>query len=66
MELIFDFQMNLDFWQDLDNSLRRFRRNLDMRIFPKFFYDSQGFLENKICHAMNTTLGQSKLRNLFL
>jgi hypothetical protein len=39
---------------------------LDMRIFSKFFYDSQGFLENKICHAMNATLGQFKLRNSFL
>jgi hypothetical protein len=30
-KLIFQFQMNLRI------SIRRFRRNLDMRIFPKFF-----------------------------
>jgi hypothetical protein len=32
----FEFQMNLDFGKDLRNFTMRFRRNLDMRIFPKF------------------------------
>jgi hypothetical protein len=50
--------MNLDFGKTLRISIRRFRRNLDMRIFPKFFYASQGLLENKIFHATNATLGQ--------
>jgi hypothetical protein len=36
MELIFEFQMNLEFGKTLRNFTRRFRRNLDMRIFPKF------------------------------
>jgi hypothetical protein len=30
------FQINLDFGKTLRISTRRFRRNLDMRIFPKF------------------------------
>jgi hypothetical protein len=33
----FEFQMNLDFGRTLRNFVRRFRRNLEMRIFPKFF-----------------------------
>jgi hypothetical protein len=33
----FEFQMNLDFGRNLRNCTRRFRRNLDMGIFPKFF-----------------------------
>jgi hypothetical protein len=33
----FEFQMNLYFGRILRNFTRRFRRNLDMRIFPKFF-----------------------------
>jgi hypothetical protein len=41
------------------NSTRGFRRNLDMIIFAKFFMAPQGFLENKICHAMNATLSQN-------
>jgi hypothetical protein len=36
-KLIFDFQMNLDFGKTLIIPTRRFRRNLDMRIFPEFF-----------------------------
>jgi hypothetical protein len=36
-KLIFKFQMNLDFGKNLWISTRRFRRNLDIRIFPKFF-----------------------------
>jgi hypothetical protein len=35
--LIFEFQMNLDFGKTLRISIRRLKRNLDMRIFPKFF-----------------------------
>jgi hypothetical protein len=50
MELTFEFQMNLEFGETLNNFMRRFRFNLDMKIFPKFFYASQGFLENKIWH----------------
>jgi hypothetical protein len=37
-----------------------------MRIFLKLFLASQGFVENKICHAMNATIGQIKLRKHFL
>jgi hypothetical protein len=33
----FKFQMNLDFGRTLRKFTRRFRRNLDMRISPKFF-----------------------------
>jgi hypothetical protein len=36
-KLIFKFQMNLDFGKTLRISIKRFRRNLCMRIFPKFF-----------------------------
>jgi hypothetical protein len=36
-KLIFEFQMNLDFSKTLRNLTRRFRRYLDMMIFPKFF-----------------------------
>jgi hypothetical protein len=32
-----EIQMNLEFGRTLRNFTRRFRRNLDMRIFPKFF-----------------------------
>jgi hypothetical protein len=46
-------------------STRRFRRNLDTRTFSKFFCSPQGFLENTICHAMNATLSQMKLRKSF-
>jgi hypothetical protein len=52
MELIFECQMNLEFGKTLKNFTRGLRRNLDTRIFPKFFWASQGFLENKICHNM--------------
>jgi hypothetical protein len=48
MELIFEFQMILQFGKTLRNFMRRFRRNLDMRILTKFFWASQGFLENTI------------------
>jgi hypothetical protein len=37
MEMIFKFQWNLKFGKTLENSTRRFRWNLDMRIFHKFF-----------------------------
>jgi hypothetical protein len=46
-------------------STRRFRKNLDTRIFPKFFWASQVFLENTMCHAMKATLGQIKFRKSF-
>jgi hypothetical protein len=32
-----EFQLNLDFGMTFRNSTRRFRRNFDMKIFPKFF-----------------------------
>jgi hypothetical protein len=35
-KLIFEFQMTLEFDSTLRNFTRRFRSNLDMRIFPKF------------------------------
>jgi hypothetical protein len=54
-----------DFCKTLRNFARRFRRNLDMGILPKFFLASQGFLENTICYAMNATLGQIKMRKYF-
>jgi hypothetical protein len=54
----FQFQMNLEFGNTLRISTRRFRRNLDMRIFPKFFLASPRFFKNEIFHAMNATLGQ--------
>jgi hypothetical protein len=61
----FEIQLNSDFGKTLRNSIRRFRRNLDMRIFPEFFLASQGFFEITIYHAMNATLGQIKLRKPF-
>jgi hypothetical protein len=64
---IFEFKYISEFGKTLKNFTRRFRRNLDTRIFPKFILASQGFLENTICHAMNATLCQIKLsKNLFL
>jgi hypothetical protein len=36
-DLIFEIQMNLDFGKMLRISTRRFRKNLDMGIFLKFF-----------------------------
>jgi hypothetical protein len=57
-KLISEFRMNLEFDTTLRNFTRRIRRDLDMWIFPKLFEASQGFSENKICHAMNATLGQ--------
>jgi hypothetical protein len=53
------------FTRILEICTRRFRRNFDTRIFPKFFQASQGFLENTICHDMNATLSQIKLRKSF-
>jgi hypothetical protein len=35
--LIFQFQLDLDFGKSFRNSTRRFGRDLDMGIFPKFF-----------------------------
>jgi hypothetical protein len=54
-----------EFIKALEICTWRFRRNFDTWIFPKFFYASQGFLENIICHAMNVTLSQIKLRKSF-
>jgi hypothetical protein len=36
-----------------------------MGIFPKFFYGSQRFLENKICHAMICNLRPNYIRKIF-
>jgi hypothetical protein len=36
-KMIFRFQLSLDFWQELRNSTRRFRRNLDIGTFHKSF-----------------------------
>jgi hypothetical protein len=36
-KLIFEFQWNLKFGKNLENSTRRFWRNLSMEIFLKFF-----------------------------
>jgi hypothetical protein len=36
-KLIFELHMNLEFGRTLRNFTRRFRRNLDRRIFAKFF-----------------------------
>jgi hypothetical protein len=33
----FEIQMNLEFGKTLRNLIGRFRRNLDMKIFPKYF-----------------------------
>jgi hypothetical protein len=51
-DLIFEIKMNLDFGKTLRIFTMRFRRNLDMGIFLKFFWASQGFLENTtmLCH----------------
>jgi hypothetical protein len=35
--LIFQFSMVLEFGKSLRNYARKFRRNLDLGIFPKFF-----------------------------
>jgi hypothetical protein len=52
LELIFKFQWILEFGKTLRNSTMRFWKNLDMRIFPKFFRLLKDFVQNKICHAM--------------
>jgi hypothetical protein len=36
-KLVFKFQINLNFGKSLRNFTRKFRRNLDMGFFPKFF-----------------------------
>jgi hypothetical protein len=36
-KLVFKFQMNLDFRKILRNLTRKFRNNLGIGIFPKFF-----------------------------
>jgi hypothetical protein len=42
---IVNFQMNLNFSKTLRNFTTRFQRNLDMKIFPKFFKASQAFFK---------------------
>jgi hypothetical protein len=42
-EFIRNLNWVLDFVKALENCRRRFRRNFDVGIFPKFFYASQGF-----------------------
>jgi hypothetical protein len=42
-EILFEFQLILEFGRTLENCTRRFRRNLDMGIFPKIFYAIPGF-----------------------
>jgi hypothetical protein len=64
-EFFFEFYGFLEFGKTLRMSTGRFRRNLEMGIFPKFFLASQGYLENTIYHAMNATLSQIKLRQSF-
>jgi hypothetical protein len=64
--MVFNFELKLDleFGKALEICTRRFRRNLDMGIFPKMFYAPQGFLENEICHAMICNLRQNYLEKI--
>jgi hypothetical protein len=61
----FKFQGIRKFGKTWRNCTRRFRWNLDMEFFPKFFYASQGFLKkyNMPCHKWN--LRPIKLRIFF-
>jgi hypothetical protein len=43
MDFIFEFKPILEFGKTLGICMCRFRRNLDMGIFPKIFHVSQGF-----------------------
>jgi hypothetical protein len=36
-EILFEFQLILEFGRTLEDYTRRFRRNFDMEIFPKIF-----------------------------
>jgi hypothetical protein len=36
-EILFEFQLILEFGRDLENCTRRFRKKFDMGIFPKIF-----------------------------
>jgi hypothetical protein len=36
-EILFEFQLILEFGRTLENCTRRFRKKFDMRIFPKIF-----------------------------
>jgi hypothetical protein len=47
--------MNLDFGKTLRISTRRFRRNLDMRIFPKFLWASQGLNWENLFFGLNSS-----------
>jgi hypothetical protein len=51
-EIDSEFQMNLEFGKTLRNFTRRFRRNLNMRIFLNSSRLLKDFQKNKICHAM--------------
>jgi hypothetical protein len=42
-EILFEFQLILEFDRTLKNCTRRFRRNFDMEIFSKIFYTIQVF-----------------------
>jgi hypothetical protein len=42
-EILFEFQLILEFGRTLKNSTRRFIRNLDTGIFPKIFYAIPNF-----------------------
>jgi hypothetical protein len=63
--LIFEFKWISDVGKTLEICTSRFRRNLDMGIFPKIFKASQGILENGICHAMIGTLRKNYLEKGF-
>jgi hypothetical protein len=58
-EILFKYQLILEFGRTLENCTRRFRRNLDMRIFPKIFYAITGFYKNGICLVMICNLRQN-------
>jgi hypothetical protein len=45
-QILFEFQLILEFSRTLENCTRRFIRNLDTGIFPKIFYAILGFLNN--------------------
>jgi hypothetical protein len=42
-----------EFIKALEIYTRRFRRNFNTRIFPKFFWDPQGLKNNMPCHECN-------------
>jgi hypothetical protein len=42
-EILFEFQLILEFGRTFENCTRRFRKKFDMGIFPKIFYAIQVF-----------------------